>query len=84
MSNEITNEWLESLAFFHEAGYPEHWRVLRTNGHEIETYPQFIDSEGVRRWYLNGAHVHPRPLIRRDVKNLLERLRRDVAAGKES
>lgn len=75
-SRDITTELLESLAFFHERGYPEHWRTLRTNGHEIETYPEFIDSEGVRRWYLDGVAIHPRPLTKRDVMNLLERIRR--------
>lgn len=73
MSNEITNEWLESLAFFHARGTPESYLTIHTNGDTLETF----DDGYKRQWWLNGARVNPLPISRRDVKNLLERLRRD-------
>lgn len=72
----ITNEFLESLAFSHEAGYPPVVRILRTSGHEIESWPQNADGTGERRWYLNGHLIHPKPETQADVKQLLRRLRR--------
>lgn len=73
---EITDEWLESLAFFCEDGYPSCVRLLRTNGHEIETWPRNIDGTGPRRWYVDGVSVFPVPETRGDVEWLLRRLRR--------
>ena len=69
---EITNEWLESLAFFQ----PRHLRdgvlELRTCGYELRTW---LTVDG-RTWQLNGLAVHPRPETRADVQALLRRLRR--------
>ena len=72
MTSEITNEWLESLAFFHREGTPEHWRMLKTNGWLVETH-----GDGKERiWWLNGDLANPKPQTKADVKALLRRIRR--------
>lgn len=69
---EITNDWLETLAFYHAEGTPEHWRTLRTNGWLVETH-----TDGAKRtWWLNGELANPKPLTKADVKALLRRIRR--------
>jgi hypothetical protein len=69
---EITNDWLETLAFYHQEGTPEHLRTLKTNGWLVETYD---DGKG-RIWWLNGNLANPKPLTQADVKALLRRIRR--------
>ena len=71
---EITNDWLETLAFYQLKHLPQGVLELRTGGHELRTWVGSIVVS--RRWTLNGLDVHPRPETQADVKALLRRIRR--------
>lgn len=73
MTSEITNEWLESLTFFHPSHLPDGVLELRTCGHELRTW----NGIAGQCWILDGLAVHPRPERKADVKALIRRLRRD-------
>jgi hypothetical protein len=70
----ITDKWLQSLAFFHPMHLPDGVLEIRTCGYELRTW-QYVYHDR-RQWVLNGLAVHPTPETRKDVEQLLRRLRR--------